>query len=224
LQTATLPVRGAAGQRASVLAAEQFAAAAAVGLSAQVDAGRGARTLPYSLVVHSYSNVSLQANTEQSGFAPGARVTVHASLAESGIPLARHAQTSTEVTTPDRSTMTVAMTEVGDGQFSAEFATTRPGVYRLRIRAQGSTLSGEPFVREQTLTAAVWRGGDQATDPGRNGQTIVDYLRDRDARLCELVKCLLQGDGVLSAELEKRLRALGVDVARARKCLDKFCH
>src|SRR4029077_2096395 len=97
------------------------------------------------------------------------------------------------------------------------------GVYRFRIRASGTTMSGEPFVRERLLTAAVWRGGDHP-DTGNNGQVIVDYLRDRDARLCELLKCLLQRDGVITPEFEKWLRGLGLDPDRARNCVGEFCH
>ena len=103
------------------------------------------------------------------------------------------------------------MPESGDGQFSAQFATTRPGVYRFRIRAQGTTLSGESFTREKTLTAAVWRGGDRVSEPGGgiNGQIIIDYLREREARLCELLNCLVQRDG------DPR-RGIGKAPARAR--------
>jgi hypothetical protein len=118
------------------------------------------------------------------------------------------------------------MPEESDGQFTAQFSATRPGVYRVRIRARGTTMGGEAFTREQTLTAAAWRGGNQVpTVPADGGGNsgVVDYLRDRDARLCELLTCLLQPNGVLSAELEKRLRALGIDVDRVRKCLAGFC-
>ena len=84
-------------------------------------------------------------------------------------------------------------------------------------------MSGEPFTREKTLTAAVWRGGDHASDPGSNGQIIVDYLRERDARLCEMLRCFLQRDGMISAELEQRLRALGIDLDHVAKVPGQFC-
>jgi hypothetical protein len=219
------PARGAAAQRAAVLAAEQFPATAA-SVNPQGGDIRALRSVPYSVVVHAYSNLSLQAHVEQQSFEPGARVTLHASLAQSGIPLTTHAQVWAEVTPPAGAGTTVVMPEESDGQFTAQFSATRPGVYRVRIRARGTTMGGEAFTREQTLTAAVWRGGNQVpTGPADGGgkSEIVDYLRDRDARLCELITCLLQPNGVLSAELEKRLRALGIDVDRVRKCLAGFC-
>src|SRR5262249_54367780 len=137
------PLLGLPARRATVLAAEQFARTTSAAVSTHAEGGQ--RPLPYSLVVHAYSNISLEAHTEQTTFEPGARITVRASLTQSGIPLAHRAQVWTEVTPPAGTTTTVAMPEGDDGQFSAQFATTKPGVYRLRIRARGTTLSSEPF-------------------------------------------------------------------------------
>ena len=216
--------RGPAGRRATILAAEQLAGATRTTGGTQSAVAQSARTLPYSLVVHAYSNLSLQAHLEQESFAPGAKIALYASLAQSGIPLSGHAQVWAEVTPPAGAATTVAMAESTAGQYAASFIATRPGVYRFRIRAVGTTLSGEPFTREKTLTGAVWRGGDQGSDGGGNaGQIIVDYLKERDARLCKLLKCLLERDGTLSPELEKRLHGLGVDVEHLRKCLAEFC-
>jgi hypothetical protein len=206
-----------------MLAAEQFSTAAFAGFNTRGSSEAGQRTLPYSLVVHAYSNISLHARSEQTGFEPGAYINLHGSVAQSGVPLAHRAQVWAEVKRPDGSATTVAMGEYDDGQFAGQLATSIPGVYRLRIRASGTTLSGEPFARERLLTGAVWRGGDRP-DAGNNGQVIVDYLRDRDARLCELLNCLLQRDGVITPELEKWLRELGLDPDRARKCVAQFCH
>jgi hypothetical protein len=200
--------------RQRALAAEKFAAEA--GIKTRSDQGRAPRTLPYSLVVHAYSNISLEAHLEQGSFAPGARVILHASLAQSGIPLAGRAQVWAEVTPPSGSTITLPMPEGANGQFAAQFATTSPGVYPVRIRARGATQGGKPFTREKTLTAVVWRGGGSASDPGPGHQ-------NGDARLCDLLQCFVQRDGVISAELEKRLHGLGIDIKRLRKCLTKYC-
>jgi L-lysine epsilon oxidase-like protein/VWA domain-containing protein len=206
------PSRGAQAQRASVLAAEQFAGAGGVS-RVGADATAAQRTLPYSLVVHAYSNVSLQAHVEQASFEPGAQINLYASLAQSGIPLSHRGQVWADVTRPDGSTAVLALPEHGDGRFSALFPTTTPGVYRFRMRARGTTARGEPFTREKTLTAAVWRGGNSPGGTGGNPPTTG----------CALLRCLLERDGVISAELEKRLQVLGIDVSAARKCLETFC-
>jgi hypothetical protein len=129
----------------------------------------------------------------------------------------------TEVRRPDGSNLTIPLTADTDGNFVARFATTLSGVYSFRVRARGTTMRDEAFTREKTLTAAVWRGGDRPTDPCRE-QVLVDYLRDRDARLCEFLSCLTGRDGVIGAELQRRLESQGVDLDRLRKCLASLCH
>ncbi|MET0988424.1 MAG: vWA domain-containing protein, partial [Steroidobacteraceae bacterium] len=79
----SLREHGPAAQRASMLATEGVAVAQPTAAAA---AGQ-VRTAPYSLIVHAYSNVSLQAHLEQASFEPGARVMLNASIAHSGIPI-----------------------------------------------------------------------------------------------------------------------------------------
>jgi hypothetical protein len=209
-QAAAGPVLGAPARRASVLAAEMVPATMA--------ATGGPRSLPYSLIVHAYSNISMEARTEQESFKPGARVTMNASLAQSGIPLARKAQLWVDVIRPDLSTTTVGLSEHDNGQFSGQLATTLAGVYRLRFRARGTTYNGETFTREKTLTAAVWHGSDHVPAPGGSGQGD-----DRDCRLCKLLECLIASGTTLSPELEKRLQSLGINLNHVRKCLAEAC-
>jgi hypothetical protein len=178
------------------------------------------RSVPYSLVVHAYSSVSLQAHADQSSFEPGATIDLFASLAQSGIPLAAAAVWA-EVVRPDNVLQITALKEGEPGQFSGKFATTIPGVYRMRFRSRGVTLSGQPFVREKTLTAAVWRGGDVPQNPGGGGQP--GTTGSSNPQLCELIRCLLAQGGPISPELEKHLAALGLDVEKLRKCVTDFC-
>jgi hypothetical protein len=220
-RTRSRPTVGARAQRNSILTAERFAAAG-TGMSTSASVV-GYRTLPYSLVVHTYSNLSLQTHVEQAGFEPGALISLYASLAQSGIPLTHHGQVSAEVTRPDGSVATLATAEQDSARFSGTFTATIPGVYRLRVRAQGTSFRGEPFTREKTLTAAVWCGGDRPPDPTGAVQTIIDYLTKRDMRLCDLLNCLFHREGAISTEFEKHLRALGIDIDRVRKCLADFC-
>ena len=176
------------------------------------------RTVPYSIVVHSYSSLELETHVEQSGFEPGAVITVVASLAQAGIPMAGNARPNppsvwADVMRPHGST-TLALTANDDGQFEGRLTATVPGIYRFRIRAGGITAIGEPFTREKTLTAAVWRGGNTPrTDD-------VDFTREQ---LCKLLNCMLQPDGVIGKKLEKKLHAEGVDIDQLRKCLQTFC-
>lgn len=183
-------------------------------------AGSSAHGLPFSLVVHSYSNLSFRASLDQSGFEPGSTLRVHAGLAEAGAPARAGSSVWVEVMRPDASFASVDLAEGDQGQFSGEVATTVAGVYRLRVRASGVSAAGYPFQREQLLTAGVWRGGDQGADPRGGG--AVDWLHDWDERLCALLRCIV-GKGVIGADVERRLREDGVDVARLRRCLEAYC-
>jgi L-Lysine epsilon oxidase N-terminal/L-lysine epsilon oxidase C-terminal domain/von Willebrand factor type A domain len=222
IDVAQAPARLARAQRATVLAAE----GAAVGFGGpgpQRDQEPGVRTLPYSIVVHAYSNLTLEAQVHQTSFEPGAVMRLYASVAQSGIPLAQLAQVWAEITGPAGESIRVDLLEAGDGRFAGEFDATTVGVYRIRVRAQGTTMSGDAFTREQFLTGAVWRGGDQVPDPRANNQIIVDYLRERDQRLCALLECLLKPGGTVTPEFGRRLRELGFDLDYAMKCLAQFC-
>ena len=220
-RTRTRPVRGAHLQRASVLAAERATGGRlpAIGTASASHASTSRlRTLPYSVVVHAYSSVSLRAHAEQSGFEPGARIIVAATLAQSGIPMTRDCVAWADVTSPDGGAFTLAMQAHGEGPFMGSFASTMPGVYRIRVRARGTTQRGEPFTREKTLTAAVWRGGDRAGSgvPGATGGGM-------SPGFCEILKCLFGPDGALGPEALARMKALGIDVPRLRKCLEGAC-
>jgi hypothetical protein len=117
--------------------------------------GRPRPRLPYSILVHSYSNLSLRASVRQTGFEPGATVHLNATLAESGIPPRPGSSVSAEVSRPDGTSTTVVLTESHPGSFEGTFTTSVSGVYRCRVRASGRTRLGYPYQREQTVTAAV---------------------------------------------------------------------
>ncbi|MDQ6907016.1 MAG: M64 family metallo-endopeptidase, partial [Chloroflexota bacterium] len=61
------------------------------------------RALPYNLVVHSYSNLDFRATLQQTGFEPGATVTVVGRLTEYDFPLEGRATVRAEITRPDGS-------------------------------------------------------------------------------------------------------------------------
>jgi len=179
------------------------------------------RSLPYSLVVHAYSNVSLQAHVQQSSFELGATIGLNATLAQSGVPVTASVHVWVEVARPDNTRAVITLNALSDGQFAAAFATTVAGVYRFRVRARGATARGEVFYRERTLTAGVWAGGDRDAD--NTGQILIDYLRGRDERLCELLQCLTRADGAISRKLEEQLTAFGLNLGQVRKCLSILC-
>ncbi len=198
-----------------------FAVAAAQGSQPMVESalaveGGGDRLgLPYSLVVHAYSNVSLRAEAGQRSYEPGSEVALHATLTQSGLPVDGDPYVWAEITRPDGATVSLTFDVAGPGEFAGTFGTTASGVYRVRVRARGRTRSGRPFTRERTVTAAVWRGGDDPDSPGGPSGA-----GDGGETLCRLLSCLLE-DGIVDEKLAERLRHLGIDLGRARKCLEE---
>jgi hypothetical protein len=208
-------------RRTQMLAAENFGRVARVATSEAAAVNQ--TQVPYSIVVHTYSNLSLDAQVKQDSFAPGARVDVYASLAQSGIPLEHSAHVWVEVTRPNGQTATITMNEFGAGEFVGSMIAPLVGVYRLRVRARGTTMRGEAFSREKTLTVAIWRGDPIGQPEGEGEGTHGDPTTDRGECLCQLLVCLLRREGVISEELEKRLREFGINLEAARKCVAGFC-
>ena len=127
----------------------------------------------YSVIVHSYSNLRMNASIHQDSLEPGANISLRALLNEYGLPIENRADVNVEVTRPDASLFIVALPEIEPGIFEQSFVANIPGTYHCRFLANGATIRGNEFTREQTLTAAVFQGGDtptpEPTDPGKDG-------------------------------------------------------
>jgi len=167
-------------------------------------------SLPYSLLIHTYSNLRFKASLLQNSFEPGAGITVLAAIDQYDVPLDKGATVWAEVRRPDGSSSTLALTQTDPGRFSTGFTAAITGVYTVRVRAQGTTLEGQPFQREQKLTAVVFPGGDK---PGQ--------IPGED-RWCEVLRCLLS-QKVLGGEFAKQLAAKGVNLAALEACIQTHC-
>lgn len=167
--------------------------------------------LPYDFVVHCYSNLDFRAYAHQGSFEPGAIVNLVASLKEYDAPVDHRAKVWASVTRPDGGSFNVTLDEIQPGVFTGSFATTLPGLYTVRARSMGATFYGRPFQREQTLTAAVYPGGDKPPQAGGGGD-----------HWCELLRCLVASKAI-DTRLIERLHAMGFDVQALLKCLGKEC-
>ncbi|CAN7807969.1 tyrosinase family protein [Paraburkholderia hospita] len=171
-----------------------------------------AHGMRYNFNVHAYSNLRMRATLSQTSNEPGATITTRAVLTEYGVPVASRAACRVELTRPDNTQAVVAMSEVQPGVYESVTLAALPGIYRFRIFAEGKTLRASPFTREQTLTGAVWRGGDRPSPTSRDDPT------GSTDRLCRLVGCLLANRGVMEL-----LKKHGVDPNELRRCFAAFC-
>jgi hypothetical protein len=215
---------GVVADRRALLAVQAAAAAntastGGVSAASRAPAATSERVVPYSLIVHSYSNLSFRAYAEQSSYDPGAEIKLNAALTESGLPI-KAAAVWAELKRPDSGTATVGFTLGTDGLYRGSYATAGPGIYKFRVRATGNTRKGLAFSREQTVTAPVWRKGEGQPS---NGATLSGLPGGIDPLLCGLLQCLFAEGGVISAELEKKLHEQGIDLNRLRECLKRYC-
>lgn len=175
-------------------------------------AAAAAHGLRYNFNVHAYSNLRLRASVLQTSNVPGATITVRGVLTEYGVPVAGRATCRAELSRPDNTQSTLAMAEVQPGVFEASVLASIPGIHTFRVLAEGRTFRGLPFTREQTLTGAVWRGGDD-TPP-----SVLDEPTRNDDRLCRLLACLLGNTGVV-----EMLKRHGIDSDEIKRCLSAYC-
>jgi hypothetical protein len=162
----------------------------------------------YSLNVQALSNLRMRATLTQSGNEPGATIHLSAVLTEYAVPLPSPARVRAELVRPDGSETVVPFAATGLGAYAASVLATQSGVWRFRIIADGTTMRGRRFTREQTLTGAVWPGGNRPppdpNDPGR--------------RFCHLLHCLLAQKGIV-----EWLRKQGIDPGHLARCLSEVC-
>ena len=177
---------------------------------AAVKPGQGVM-LPYDFLAHAYSSLTFRASALQTSYAPGAEVSLYATLKEYDVlVVGSRATVWAEVLRPDQSRFNVAMPGTEDEPHSGAFKTSVAGVYTIRIRAQGETVYGSRFTREQTVTAVAVPGG---------GRTPVEPPRDR---IAELLCCLFQG-GRIPDPLRKEAEERGIDAAHLERCLRRLC-
>jgi hypothetical protein len=173
--------------------------------------------LPYSLLVHCYSNLRMATTLSQNGFAPGAKLLLRVVLTEYGVPVDRRATVTALVTEPGSVQRTVNLAETAPGVFDCDVQTTLAGTYDMRITARGRTLRNRAFTREAVRTGAVWIGGDRlppSSSGGTDGRT--------NEVLCRLLHCALS-ERVIQPELRERLAAVGLDIDALLKCVGGAC-
>ena len=124
------------------------------------------KSLPYSFVVQTTSNLDFRASVRQDGVKPGADVNLTAVLTEYGVPLAGSVSVWADVIRPDGSTTALKFTRIEPGRYEAGLRASSAGLYRFRVRAEGRTTAGDRFTREKSLTAGFFLGEPSSQNAG----------------------------------------------------------
>lgn len=170
-----------------------------------------AHGLRYSVMCRTWSNLRFSLRASQDSREPGALLTLRGQLSEFGVPVEDRATVTAEVEMPDGAKSLLSFAEVSPGLHEAEVLLAQSGVARFRVIASGQTFRGTPFTREQTVTAAVWQGGDDrppVSEPGKEAA----------GDLCCLLKCMVDTDSG-----QRLLKKLEIDPEEVKKCLERCC-
>ena len=175
---------------------------------------------PFNLTVHTYSNLRLDATLRQDGYVPGKAVHLTASLWEYQVPLKTDASVWADVTEPDGNKATLMFSRTSAGSYTASWPTSRPGVYRFGIRAEGRTSGNARFTRAKELSAGVWNGGDRPPTGGGDQDGTGGHKDDGTS--CKTLLCLLEYV-MKSSVLRERLKSIDFDIDGLRKCIEQQC-
>lgn len=129
--------------------------------------------VPYSVIVQARSSLTMAAFLTQPSFEPGTRLDLRATLEEIGLPVERRAKVRAEVKRPDGTQIVVPLIETEPGVFEGSTPAPLSGIYPVRFRAEGQTLRGTYFTREQLRSGMAWRVTDQRPTHGH----VRDFLR-----------------------------------------------
>lgn len=172
--------------------------------------GRHSKSVRYSLNVYSYSNLKMTARVYQNSYEPGAEITIRALLTQYGLPVEDVSKINASIKNPDNSGNQLSLIQVGPGIFERSFKANMTGVYKLHLFADGRTLRGRPFTREQLLTASVYYGGNIPVQIPSGDNSKQPW--------CDFLKCMIQHN-VLSKDFLKRMEEIGVNWKALEKCL-----
>jgi hypothetical protein len=114
-------------------------------------------TLPYSLIVQSYTNLQLEVFVKPTLALAGETINLYASLLEYGLPLTGRAEVEVRVTDPQGLVSSVQLQRINTGYFAESFVTSFAGLYQFHFLARGSTRQGTIFQREETRSVSVFR-------------------------------------------------------------------
>ncbi len=170
----------------------------------------------YNASVQSYSNLRMTANLSQNSYEPGGTFTLRVNLTEYGLPVHNRASIRAELERPDNTKVTLTLDEIEPGIFEIKSVSSFSGIYKFHIYCSGRTLRGNQFTREQLVTGSVWKGGDNPEPRSNDG--LIDWLNERDERICNLLKCLIKNKAIIDFLERNKINADMLE-----KCLSYFC-
>ena len=141
-------------------------------------------------------------------------MTLRTSLSEYSVPVDLRAHVTAEVQAPSGANSLLSFLETSPGVHEAQVTLSQTGITRIRVMASGKTFRGTQFTREQTVTGAVWTGGD--TPPPSPGPS--DSGKPASGDLCCLLNCLVESESG-----QRLLKKFELDPKEVKRCLEHCC-
>jgi hypothetical protein len=176
-------------------------------------------TLPYSFVVQSYSNITMDVQVLRDNINPGEELQFYSELTEYKVQIEGRARVTVEVTEPQGMVAYVPLKEYAPGKFKNSYFTSVPGIYQCRFKATGYTLGGKEFQQEETRSCSVYKRNKDDGSGTLDLGPIKDIVEQDRERFCKLVSCLIENNA-LAGFMDK----LGIDPQVLIKCISQYCH
>lgn len=167
------------------------------------------QSVPYSVIVQSYTDLNFAVAVDQSSKVAGAKINLSATLKQYNVAI--EGEVKAEVTFPNGIKKVLKLEPQGEGSYATDFVGDHSGLYQIRFKASGNSMSGNAFTREAVRTVSLYR-----SEP-------VPPINDDDGKgssegLCKIVDCLLSDEGIM-----KLLKKHEIDARRLRECIKKHC-
>ncbi len=123
---------------------------------AEMPDGLDQNEIPFTLMINTRSSLKMQCRIKQTGYKPGATMTLAVELTNGGIPLEERPNLKVLVTDPSGNQQNLKPETHNSGEYACSITAPDPGIYHWLIQATGPSGSKGCFQRECRLTGAVW--------------------------------------------------------------------
>ena len=165
------------------------------------------QSVPYSVIVQTFSDLNFDVNVEKTSNIAGAEISMYATLKQYNLPI--NGKVFAGITLPNGSNNMIKLHQSEKGNFSASFKSTMSGIYTIRFKASGISMSGNRFTRETLRTVSLYK---------ENPVIPTDGTSHMGEATCAMIDCVLSQKGI-----QEYLKKNNIDPDRLRKCLKINC-
>jgi hypothetical protein len=165
------------------------------------------QSIPYSVIVQTFTDLNFNLKVEKTSNVAGAEINMYATLKQYNLPI--NGKVYAELLSPNGRRSLIELQQTNKGYFEGKFKSTISGIYSIRFKANGISMSGQRFTREALRTISLYK---------ENPITLTDDSTKDDAKICEIIECFLSEKGI-----QEYLKKNNIDPDNITKCLKYHC-